>query len=364
MDLESLASLYSPAGSLISVYLDKGPGVSARLTDLLKPVKEAAEMGRRDQMLSVRTDVERITELGPKMLNDGAKGFAVFASSADGIFGAFPLAISTGDGANIGRHPYLRPLRVASPPLHGVAVVAERRESRIYELVDRELSEPMVVTSDPGKRDYGGFRGVDEKHARAHADEEVGHMLRTVADWLFRRHQEAPFDFLALGGHQQMLEMLTPHLHAYLADIPRHTFIADPHTLTGPEVFHHVSEAGAMVRRAHDEQVIAKVLEAPHRGEPVAMGTAPVLTAVNLKAVDHLVISGHFVKAGVECTGCHWLGRAAEACPACGHAVTVVDDVLGRAIEVTLDAGGIVDQVEVASPLDSVGVGAVLRFSI
>jgi hypothetical protein len=364
MDIDSIAGLRSPEGSLISLYVDQGPGLSARVTDLLKPIRERSEQGPRNQMLSVRADAERLSSLTVKMARDPAAGFAVFAAGGDGILEVVPLSKGVGDVAVLGIHPYVRPLRVMRAPLHGVAVVMERSMVDIYELVDDGLVGPQRMESDQGKRNWGGFRGFDEVNVRQHAEEEVGHMLKAAAEWMFRRHQEASFDFVALGGHHSTFEAMVPHLHPYLAQLPRHTFVVDPNTLTSAEVLANLRNGAEASHHRHDEELVGSLIEAPHRGAAAALGTPSVLAGVNLKAVEHLVISGPFAKPGVECLSCGWLARSGDRCSSCQQPLVEVDDVFGPAIERVLEASGQVTQVLTASPLDTYGAGALLRFPI
>lgn len=365
MDIDSIADLHSPAGSLVSIYLAQGPALSARLTDVLKPIKEKADQSNRDCQLSVRSDTERLSGIVGRLSTDPAAGFAIFASHADGLFEVLPLAVAVQDSAHLSSSPYLRPLRLLPPSLHAVALVVEQRSNtRMYELIDDELLGPEMFEADTGKRNFGGFKGFDEHRVQRHADEETAHMLRAAADRALARHQVARFDFVALFGHQTGVEAITPHLHAYLAQLERIAFVVDPHTLTEADLLSHLRRAAAEVLRKHDETVANDLLEAKHRGSPVAMGTPGVLEAVNLRAVDHLVISGPVSKAGVECASCGWLARFGASCQACGGAVTEVADVLGPAVEQVLRSGGHATQVKVASALDAVEVGAFLRFAV
>ncbi len=364
MDIDTIAGLSSQSGSLISLYVAQGNALSARLTDLLKPVRERAEEGARTMTLSVRADVEKLGDLAGRLARDPAAGFAMFASDADGVFEVVPLSAPPPDFAVVATTPYLRPLRVLRPPLHGAAIVIERAGSDAYEMIDNQVLDAVRIEAEPGKRNYGGFKGFDEHRVQRHAEEEVGHMLRQVAERLLRRHQDAPFDFLAFGGHQETYELLRPHLHQYLAGLPHHRFVIDPNTATKSLVAGHLADAAAVTYRAHDEELVRMVLEGRHHGAHVALGSPEVLDAVNLKAAEHLVISGPIVKSGFECVDCGWLARSAASCGSCGGTVRDVDDVLGPAIERVLEASGEVTQVEVASPLDAMGVGALLRFAM
>ncbi len=98
-------------------------------------------------------------------------------------------------------------------------------------------------------------------------------------------------------------------------------------------------------------------------GQAVA-GLAPLLEACNAHAVDHMVVAGPFAKSGVQCDQCGWLGRMGTACPVCGSPLFEVSDVVAAAMEATVEAGGKVSIVSVASRLDAQGVAALTRFTI
>ncbi len=363
MDIDSIADLDSGSGSIISLYLSQGPALSARLTDLLKPVREEAEKGNRNQLLSVRADVERLGGLVGRLTSDPAAGFAVFASHDDNLFEVLPLTHAIGDTSVLGRRPYLRPLRVLPAPLHAIALVIERSEAKVFEFSDDSLTGPILFSADPGKRNYAGFKGIEEHRVQRHADEETAHMFRAVADHALKRHQEARFDFIGLLGHETGVAAITPYLHTYLERLNRQSFVVDPHTLTEAEIHACLRRGAAAEQRRHEEEIVEELLESQHRARPVAMGSVEVLDAVNLKAVEHLVLSGPVTKPGVECGQCGWLARSGAVCLACGSTTLEVEDVLGTAVEKVLDSGGQATQVRVASRLDAVEVGAFLRFA-
>ena len=89
---------------------------------------------------------------------------------------------------------------------------------------------------------------------------------------------------------------------------------------------------------------------------------AAVLEACNAHAVEHLIVAGPFAKPGFLCDGCGRLSRAETECPVCRQATFELEDVVSAAMDATVEAGGKVDVVSVASPLDAAGSGALLRF--
>ncbi len=363
MDIDAVVGLKGETGSLISLYVRQGPALSARISDLLKPIRARAENGHRDLNLSIREDVKRISELSDRMGRDGAAGYAVFASHHDQIFEVVPLSGLGSDSATLGVFPDVRPLRLMRPPLHGVAVVWERSHAEIFEWIDGELSPQQHLESDIGKSNFGGFKGFEEHRVRRHGEEEVARMLSSVGAWLLELHQRANLDFVLAGGHQSELDALTPHLHDYLSRLPRINIVVDPHTLSLPQLADHMRAAETEVHRVHESDLANAVLDSEHGAIPAALGVASVLAAVNVKAVEHLVVCGDFSKPGVECLRCGWLGRGGP-CPVCSVDTIEIDDILGRAIEAVIEARGEVSGVGVATRLDTHGCGALLRFPV
>jgi len=88
------------------------------------------------------------------------------------------------------------------------------------------------------------------------------------------------------------------------------------------------------------------------------------LDASNAQAVDTLVVAGSFTRDGSMCNQCGHLTRNGETCPVCNAEMFRVDDIVGAVMEATVAAGGSVFQIDVASPLDGQGIGALTRFPV
>ncbi|MFO7547721.1 MAG: hypothetical protein R6X29_02445 [Acidimicrobiia bacterium] len=365
MDLTSLAELRSPSGSLISLYLDRPAGsASAAITDLLKPIRAAADSMERGIAKAVLRDCERIQGLVPKIDAQPANGVALFMSSTDDIHEMSFLDHLVWDHGSIGPRAYLRPLRSRPRPLHMGIVVADRRRCRIY-LADDGTVEPLgaALEADIGKSNFGGFSGYEEHGVRRRAEHETARMLKEAAARLLETHRDRPFDALLLGGHQETLDELVPHLHAYLQALPVGRVVVDPHTLTLPELRRRVADHAATVWAARQEEAAEAAAAAVETGSGAA-GTATLLEAANARAVDRLLVAGRVEKPGVVCGECGWLARTGRECAVCGSAVFEVEDVIGYLMEAVVAGGGAVDQLEIATPVDPHGVVGILRFPL
>ncbi|MFQ5523045.1 MAG: hypothetical protein ACE5F5_05655 [Acidimicrobiia bacterium] len=367
MNEDRIAALQGPKGSLISVYVNRPSpgGYAALLSDLLKPIKERAETLDRDVRLAVRADAERIRDLAEKLEVDSAPAHAIFASELDEIFIVEALTAPVIDFATMGVRPYLRPLRAGPRPLRAAIIVADRGLARTFvssQGLVEELGKPLLA--DLGKSNFGGFSGYEEHGVRAHAEEETNRIWREAGARLLAKQKKSRFDYLAIGSHEETVEEIARTLHPYLARLQRVSFVANPHTLTMPVLRAEVAELDAEVRRERQEALAGRVCETAWSGGNAVLGLSATLDAVNAQAVDTLTVAGWFMRPGTLCESCGHLARQGEVCPVCGAEVFPVDDLVGPVMDAVIQAGGTVHQLDVASPLDRHGVGALTRFQL
>ncbi len=364
---DPIADLKSATGSLISLYVDRPSpgGFAALISDLIRPVRDRAGSLDRTVQMSVRTDAERIRGLADRFEIESAPAYAVFASDADDIFVMESLTHSTRNVSVLGPRPYLRPLRAAPMPLRAGVMVADKTMARTFisfaGMVD-ELGSPMVV--DIGKANYGGFSGYDEHGVRARADEASNRLWKDAGVRLLDEHLARRFDYVAIGAQEAAAEEIGRALHPYLERLHRATFVANPANLGGAALRSELAALDLIARRERQEALAGRVCDTAWGGGNAFLGLASALEAANAQAIDTLVVAGSFVRPGVVCNQCGYLSRTGEVCPVCGASLFPVDDVVAALMEAVVGAGGAVHQIDVPSPLDVHGVGALTRFPV
>lgn len=364
---DPIADLRSPSGSLISVYVDRPSpgGFAALLSDLVKPIKERSEALDRTVQKSVRIDSERIHELAPRFEAEVAPAYAIFASTMDDVFVFKSLAHAAPNVATLGPRPYLRPLRAAPRALRSGIIVADRAVARTFigfEGLIEELGSP--VSADIGKSNYGGFSGYEEQGVRAHADEASARLWKEAGWRLLEGHQNRPFDYLAIGSHEETFEDIARSLHPYLSQLPRATFVCNAQGPNPSILRTEIVGLDREIRRSRQEALAGRVCDTAWSGGNAVLGLGPTLKAANAQAIDTLVVAGSFTRSGSICNQCGHLTRNGAACPVCGATMFETDDVVAAVMEATVSAGGRVFQVGVASPLDVDGIGALTRFAV
>ena len=364
---DPIAGLQSPTGSLISIYVDRPePGAfAALLTGLLRPLREQAQSNDRSVQMSVREDAERIQSLADKLELGSAPAYAIFASSADDIFVFESLAHITRSVSKLGPRPYLRPLRAAPKPLRKGVIVADRSNARTFvssaELVE-ELGSPLAT--DIRKPNYGGFAGYAEQGVRARADEATSRMWKEAGARLLEAHLERSLDYLAIGGHEEMVDEIARSLHPYLEQLQRSSFHANPVNLGSAALRSELAELDVEVRRERQDALAGRVCDTAWGGGNAFLGLASALESANAQAIEALVVAGEFTRPGMVCNQCGYLSRTGTQCPVCGAGMFEIDDVVAALMESVIAASGSVDQIDVATPLDVHGVGALTRFPV
>ena len=165
--LRTLAGVHTPIGPAVSFYLDLDPRTSpgwseveTRSSSLLASLRKERDRLAHDERVSLDADAERIGRLLNRSLDrDGARGLAMFASSAAGLWEVLTVSMPVQDAVVVDRELNLVPL-VPAVPLGEPALVAvvNRRRGSLYR-VENGAVEELADVSDPDvprRHDQGG----------------------------------------------------------------------------------------------------------------------------------------------------------------------------------------------------------------
>lgn len=364
---DPIADLRSRHGSLVSLYAERPSpgGFAALLADLVRPIREGAEGLDRTVEKSLINDADRIHDLADGLEIDSAPAYAVFASTLDDVFRVEPLGHSVPNVATFGPRPYLRPMRAAPRSLRSGILVADRTLARVFVGFDGVIRElGGLLETDIGKPNYGGFAGYAERHVRSRADEVSAKLWKEAGSRLLEAHLGRPFDYVAIGGHEETVEEIAATFHPYINELPRVSFPARPQTAASSSMRSQIAELDEDVRRRQQHSLADKVCDTAWSGGGAVLGLTEVLAAANAQAIDTLVVAGEFARRGLICDRCGYLAREGSACPVCGATMFEVSDVIGSVMDATVAAGGRAIQLRVATPVDGHGVGALVRFPV
>ncbi len=363
IDAETLDRLAEAEAPVLSVYLSRPMQVnpSARLTDLLRPIREAAAEGEHREEKAIRQAVRSVLDLSWRLETEPAPGVAIFATNGEVSYEALPGEVW--DVAMLADTPYLRPIRALPEPTVTLVATTDRRRADIFVKRDGEMEPAGVVEEETGhKANYGGWKGLAEHGARKAAEEMARRHFDRVAERFFEMHKGDPVTWVAIGGHQGQVEELAGHLHPYLRERMLGTFVIDPATATAHIVKEAVTTLEEAARDRNSRAVAEQLAAGSESGQTVAWGIDQVLAAANLAAIDLLAIAGTQPEPGVVCPACRWIGRGTKRCPVCGTETRHHPDIAAEAIERVIGSGGRLVYLPDGSPVD--GAAASLRFPL
>ena len=319
--IQRLAEVPSGSYRVVSCYLKLEPRDKTRGKYLIKiknRVREAlANLARQPQERAARegiaSDLQRV--LGyfeePGRL-PRARGIAVFACSAVGLFEVLPVPHVHRSRLAVEPTPLVREL-VALEQEFGTMLVAacDRTGARFFEVSAFDTVElPGLAASlaSRGGRFHGerhvvrgglpaGGSGEHNYHMRIR-EEKHRHYAR-VADHIFQIHTQRPLVGLVVAGVGVDAAALLPHLHTYLHDLVLGVVRLNPKAVSLAEV----REAALALREERERAWERTHAEAVRDGVGsgwAVNGIEATLTALHRGQVRTLLADGHHDDARID----------------------------------------------------------------
>lgn len=355
---------------VLSVYMNLAPegaearSVGARLRDMLKPIRGAADRLDHRARSSLRRDIDSVLELQKRIEADLGHGVAIFASSGRDLLEYVSVPRKVWDSAVADARPYIRPLAAVLDEFHRyAAAIVDRRRSRIFESYVGEF-EPWHETVEEGLRrsNFGGWYGLEEYGVRHHAEEVVHRHYRETVALISELFEGRGFEILFIGGHKQGVEGFMRFVPAWLAKRVAGTFIVDPRTATPAIIQHHCAMLEEQYERTLEREVVEKLFAYTTASPPHAVGLARTIDAANARAIDLLLVDHGATSPGVRCEECGWLGIEETSCVRCGGPTQPCVDIVEELVRRTIEDGSSTEHVFADTALRGRLVGALLRF--
>jgi peptide subunit release factor 1 (eRF1) len=366
--LRELAGFRAGNGCAISIYLDLDPSMTPTIPDVetkfnaaLAEAEKLAETapGGRDCRLALRDDLARIREWWDEEFErDGARGVAVFASSADGLLRPLLLGRGVGDSVRIAPSLHLTPLAGALRPNGALVAVVSRERGTVYRVEDSRLVEIADESEEqPGQHDQGGW---SQGRYQRHIDHLVQQHLKTVGGELDRRVRGGGPRIVVVGPDE-----MRGDFEQKLSSEAREAIVgwttAEAHA--GPVELLEAArplldEAQARV----DAEALARYEEERGRNGRAAAGWKNVLEAASDARVDVLLVEEGASGRAWECPQCGRASADGGSCPLDGAKLEERDDAVDLALHRTLASGGSLVRVGAGALREAKGIGALLRF--
>lgn len=360
--LRELAVFRSPSGCALSIYLDLDPSTTPTIPTAEKrfnaTLATAEKKIRAEGCKALRDDLARIKAWWrDEFVRDGARGVAVFSSSADDFFRALPLPESAGDALHLGPRLLVTPLAAQLGDDGNLVAVVSRERGTLYRVEAGRLVEVLDASAEqPGRHDQGGW---SQANYQRHIEHLVLQHLKTVGvelDRTVRRGDSPPIVIVAS-------EETRPELERELSHEVRSAIVgwttAEAHA--SPSDLLRLARPFFVEERARAENdVLERWREAHGRGERSAAGWKQVLDADSDGRVDVLLLPAGTNRQVWECPECGRVSADGGKCPLDGTKLQIADDGVDASIHQVLAHGGSV----VWLPADSLpdGPAALLRY--
>lgn len=242
-------------------------------------------------------------------------------------------------------------------------MLCNRRTARVLRGSSDHIDEVARVTSEDvlSQADAGGWS--QPRYERGQ-DEEVHRHLKRVADLVYRRFRRASFDHLLIGGPEELTSDVERTLHPDIAQRLAGRISVDVENTSDDEV---LTAAGPVMEeheRTAERAALDRLKQGVGAGGRGVAGLEDVLTSLNERRVEALLIEERFQMPGRKCPQCGSLfaGHVAE-CPADGAATEPFDDIVEEGVEMALSQSADVIITRHHDDLEEMGgIGAVLRF--
>jgi peptide subunit release factor 1 (eRF1) len=304
--------------------------------------------------------VERAREfLEGELDAEGAHGVAVFVSEARGLFEAVKLPRAVNTLVALDYSPVVGPLAGLERRERWCVTLVSRRDARIFRGSPEGLAEREGLRDEVhGQHDQGGW---SQSRYQRHVEKEKDDHLKRAGEVLLRHFEREPFEFLLVGGTNEVAADFEGKLHPYVAERLSGRIDVDVETANADEVLEKASPVLDQLEDEREREALERLGE-PTRG---AEGLLGVLEALNERRVETLLLAEGYRAAGVRCPRCGWLGpEGPRHCPADGTELVPREDVVEPAIELALQQSAAVlpfryrsDELHKRS-----GIGALLRF--
>lgn len=363
--IRQLAGFRAEQAEVVSCYLDvdgrrylRHQDYERELQVLLRRAQENANGSR-----SVATDLHRIEDFVKAGVDrSSTRGLAMFACGAHGLWEAFTLPVPVRSHVSVGPSPAVGQLEAILQDSERLGVLlCDKQRARMFvfelgELVDHsELFEELPRDYDErGEQD----RGDTQHHVAALTSQHVRHAARVAFDVF----QGSGFERLTIGAPDEICHLLEAELHPYLKERLAGRITVSASAPMG-DIRGAARQVEVRVERETEARAVDRLREAVHGNGKGAAGLDKVLTALNERRVDRLLVSQGFSDPGWRCQQCGALARVGPTCPVCGSDLARVDDVVEEAIEEALAQSCRIEICIDNADLDVLGrVGALLRY--
>ncbi|OGE24686.1 MAG: hypothetical protein A2V51_00380 [Candidatus Dadabacteria bacterium RBG_19FT_COMBO_40_33] len=341
----------------------------------------------KEALESIDSDLKKIADyIGNPAQVTGCRGLVIFSSAREGVWEVFKLPLVYRSRLVVDRSPLIRQLVTMNDEFGDIVVVTiDRKKARLFRIgldgADEVLgySYPEASTrntkfqAQEGKsmqrvtRVGGGeiAHGYGEYGFQRMIENEMHQHFKHVSQRLFDYYKENKFDWLIIGGIEQVIADFSNHLHTYLKGKSLGTMAMEINLIKPDELVEKSLDLLEATERKN-EKSLAKEFEQKLVLGLAVNGLEATLKALMMGQVRILLLLEGFSHSGFKCpqSGVLVLESKDILCPEGKKpipVVDIVDDVIEEALAQKVEVEMILDE-GAKKKID--GIGALLRFKL
>ncbi len=303
----------------------------------------------------------RIEEAVEEERGGTSRGLAIFAGEK--FWQAYRLPQQPGNYLVVDRAPYVKPLiHLFRRQPRYCTVLVDKERARLFLIHMGEIQDySMVLDEVPKRHDQGGWA---QARLQRHHDDVVMHHLKRSAELTLEFFQREGFDFLLIGGTEELSSAFYDRLHTYLQERVV-GFLPIATTASAFEVLEQTLLTMGEVEERIAEELVGRLKEEVGLGRMGVAGLAATLRALNVRKVMELLVEEGYQSAGGRCNHCGSLSiRSTGKCRYCHNEIERVDDLIDEAVELASAQGAKVHFIPPNETLWEMGrIGALLRYA-
>jgi peptide chain release factor subunit 1 len=375
-DLEKLSQIDSKQGHLLSLYLplfqdNNDTDYNIQLKNLLR---EAEQRFRDNTGNELPGDFNELFEDIRVFIRDNSgkygRGIALFASPQKGIIEARSMPDTIETSAIVDERPNLAPLiRLVEDYAPYCTCIISRDQARILVGHLDSIEEHSSLEDDvPGQHDQGGW---SQSRYERHIEDHVHRHFKRVAQQLFDMHENKEFEYLIIGGPEEVVAGFEDFLHQYVKErvigeirLLMEANINDVRQQSVEVVDHYVKN-----RKSEQIEQVKGESQANDLG---VQGLQDTMQALQRGQVLSLVVDHEIRSSGIVCNECGAMSVTpgqGNTCLYCESSnIRDMDNVIPALITSAFQQGASVlviddeEQQQEVAPLG--GIGALLRFKL
>jgi len=366
-ELDVLSSYPATGAPVVSFYLsidrherdEKTP--FTELKNLLKTGQDLISRWPAEHRVALALYLTRIEEAVEEERGGRSRGLVVFGG--ENLWQVYHLPVQPGNHIVIDRTPYVKPLILflqRSPRY--CTVLVDKEVARLYLIQMGEIQDySMVLDEVPKHHEQGGW--AQARLQRRHED-AVMHHLKRSAELTLEFFQREGFDYLILGGTEQLTSAFFERLHTYLQERVVATF---PFAMTSSasEVLEQTLQVMEEVEAKMAEELTARLKDEVGQGKLGVAGLGATIRALNAHRVMELVVEEGYQVPGGRCPDCGSLRiRSTGKCRYCGGKIERVENLVDEVVERAFAQNAQVHFIPPNKTLWELGqIGALLRYA-